>query len=151
VGESIVEVAAAQNDTAQLTLPDARKIELAAAGGPSGAQFRFSGTRLPGGYTLRAKGGKADVTSSFFVQRNPQESDLRPLTEQDGQQLASSKFFQMNAGVDAIASAPRLETPRHPLEGWLLGLLAAVFLGEITLAGWMTHRRNLRVKPVTMG
>jgi len=151
VGESIVEAAAAQNDAAQLTLPDARKIEVTAASGPSGAQFRFSGTRLPGDYTLRGKGGKADATSSFFVQRNPQESDLRPLTEQDQQQLASSKFFRMNAAVDVIASAPRLETPKHPLEGWLLGLLAAVFVGEIALAGWMTHRRNLRVRPVTMG
>ena len=94
---------------------------------------------------------KPDAIGSFFVQRNPQESDLRPLTEQDQQQLARSKFFKMNAGVDSIASAPRLEAPKHPLEGWLLGLLAAVFVGEIALAGWMTHRRNLRVQPVTMG
>jgi len=151
VGESIVEAAASQSDTGQLSLPDARKIEVTAASGPSGAQFHFSGTRLPGEYTLRRKGKEADVTSSFFVQRNPQESDLRPLTEQDEQQLASSKFFQMNAGIGAIVSGARLETPKHPLEGWLLGLLAAVFLGEIALAGWMTHRRNLRVAPVTMG
>jgi len=149
-GESIVEAAAAQNDTAQLTLPDARKVDLNAAAGSSGARFQFSGTRLPGDYALAAKGENAKATR-FFVQRNPQESDLRALTEQDQQQLASSKFFRMNAGVDAIAAAPRLETPKHPLEGWLLGLLAAVFVGEIALAGWMTHRRNLRVNPVTMG
>ena len=149
VGESIVEAAAGQNNTAQITLPDARKAEVTAAPGPLGAQFQFSGTRLPGQYTLRKK---ADAMSRFFVQRNPQESDLRPLTEQDRQQLVSSKFFRMNAGVDSIASAPRMEAPpKHPLEGWLLGLLAAVFVGEIALAGWMTHRRNLRVQPVTMG
>jgi hypothetical protein len=150
VGESIIEGAATPNATAALTLPDARKVELNAAAGASGARFQFSGTRLPGDYTLAAKSENAKATR-FFVQRTPQESDLRPLSEQDQQQLASSKFFRMNAGVDAIASAPRLEAPKHPLEGWLFGLLVAVFVGEIALAGWMTHRRNLRIRPVTMG
>lgn len=151
VGESIIETAAAQNETAQLTLPDSRKIEVTAANAVSGAQFRFSGTRLPGEYTLRAKAGNADTDRHFFVQRNPQESDLRALTEQDRQQLAGTKFFQIDGAGDALVSAaPRLEIPKHPLEGWLLGLLVAVFVGEIALAGWMTHRRNLRVTPVTM-
>src|SRR5688572_20962070 len=95
VGESIIQAAAAESDTAQVTLPDARKIDVLAAGAVAGAQFRFSGTRLPGEYTLRAKAGKAEAGSHFFVQRNPQESDLRPLTEQDRQQLAGTKFFQI--------------------------------------------------------
>jgi len=150
VGESIIEGAAGQSQTAVLTLPDARQVELSAAPGISGAQFRFAGTRLPGEYTLAAK-GEGEKVSRFFVQRNPQESDLQPLTDADQQQLASTKLFHVNAGVDAMASTTRLEIPKHPLEGWLLGLLAAVLLGEIALAGWMTHRRNLRVTPVTMG
>jgi hypothetical protein len=150
VGESIAETAATKNQSAVLTLPDSRKVELNAIASGSGAQFRFAGTRLPGEYTLAAKGDKEKV-SRFFVQRNPQESDLRPLTDADREQLASTKLFHINTGVDTVASAARLEIPKHPLEGWLLGLLAAVLLGEIALAGWMTHRRNLRVTPVTMG
>jgi hypothetical protein len=150
VGESIAEAAATKSQSAVLTLPDAREVELNAMASGSGAQFRFAGTRVPGEYTLATKGDKEKI-SRFFVQRNPQESDLRPLIDADREQLASTKLFYINTGVDTVASTARLEIPKHPLEGWLLGLLAAVLLGEIALAGWMTQRRNLRVTPVTMG
>lgn len=151
VGESIVDSAATQNDTAQLTLPDSRKVELAAAGAASGAQFLYAGTRLPGDYALQKKNAAGESASVFFVQRNPQESDLKPLSEQERQGLAANKSFQVNTGLNAMSTAGQVAIPKHPLEGWLLGLLATVLLGEIALAGWMTHRRNLRVNAVSMG
>jgi hypothetical protein len=150
VGEALVE-STANNNTAELTLPDARKVELSAAGSAVGAQFRYSATRLPGEYMLQAKGdGRTPTAAKFYVQRNPQESDLKALTEQDQQQLLAAKEFQWNANVNAIGAADKLQVPKHPLEGQLLTALACVLLGEIMLAGWMSQRRNLRVKPVTM-
>lgn len=143
VGEALVEHTAKDNVTAELTLPDARKIELAA----SGSQFRYTATRLPGEYTLKVKG--ATRGAKFLVQRNPRESDLKALTDQDKQQFAAMKDFQLDGGLEAASSA-KLHVPKHPLEGWLLAALAFVLLGEIALAGWTTHRRNLRIKPVTM-
>ena len=148
VGEALVEQAPKEK-TAELTLPDARHVELNASGSAPAAQFRYVSTRLPGEYALSTKGtGRAAVTK-FYVQRNPQESDLKTFTETERQQLAALKEFQLNAGVNDVAHG-KVQVPKHPLEGWLLAALAFVLLGEIMLAGWTTHRRNLRVKPVTM-
>jgi hypothetical protein len=145
VGEALIEHAAKDKTLAELTLPDARKVELPA----SGPQFRYTATRLAGEYTLSVKAADRQANTKFYVQRNPQESDLKSLTDQDRQQLAAMKDFQLNAGLEAATSG-KLQVPKHPLEGWLLAALAFVLLGEIALAGWTTHRRNLRVKPVAM-
>ncbi len=147
VGEALVETAPDRNGVAELVLPDARKIELPAGNTSSSSEYRYSGTRLPGEYTLHAKGG---AITKFHVQRNPQESDLKVFTEKDSQELAAMKEFQLNAGLNAVSAAGHMQVPKHPLEGMLLAALACVLLGEITLAGWTTHRRNLRVKPLTM-
>jgi hypothetical protein len=148
VGEALVEQAPKEK-TAELTLPDARSVELNASGSAPAAQFRYVSTRLPGEYTLSAKGTGPATATKFYVQRNPQESDLKTFSEAERAQLTALKEFQLNAGVNDVASG-KVQVPKHPLEGWLLAALAFVLLGEIMLAGWTTHRRNLRVKPVTM-
>jgi hypothetical protein len=149
VGEALVESAPKNDATANLILPDARNLELTASPSLANAQFRYNATRLPGEYTLSLKDADRAATK-FYVQRNPQESDLKPFTEQDNQQLAGVKEFQVNGELATAGAATKVEAPKHPLEGWLLALLAFVLLGEIMLAGWTTHRRNLRVKPLTM-
>ena len=149
VGETLVEAAPNNNGVAELTLPDSRKLELPASGGTTSAQFRYTTTRVPGEYVLQTK-GTSSAAAKFYVQRNPQESDLKGFTEKDSEQLAAMKEFQLNAGLNAVGAAHQVQVPKHPLEGTLLTALACVLLGEIMLAGWTTHRRNLRVKPVTM-
>ena len=147
VGEAIIELANA-NATAELTLPDSRTVELS----PGSAQFRHPSTRLPGEYVLRMKGKEGDAsTTRFLVQRNAEESDLKALSEQDMKQLSATEGFLIGAASDALAVSGNIEIPKHPLEGWLLGLLAFALLGEMLLAGWTTHRRNLRLTPATMG
>ena len=96
VGEALIEGAAAPNATAELTLPDERKVELNAGGaGTEGASFRFA--RHATARRLHAEPRRRKTRPprlSFFVQRNPQESDLRPLTEQDLQHLRAASFFR---------------------------------------------------------
>ena len=58
--------------------------------------------------------------------------------------------FQIDAGSDALAVSGAIVVPTHPLEGWLLGILAFALLGELMLAGWLTQQRNLRLKPAAM-
>jgi hypothetical protein len=149
VGEALVENAPDRNSVAELIRPDAQKIELAPGNTAGAWEFHYSGTRLPGEYTLHSK-GEGRATTKFHVQRNPQESDLKPFTEKDSELLASVKEFQLNAGLNASGATSNMQIPKHPLEGILLGALACVLLGEIILAGWTTHRRTLRVKPLTM-
>jgi hypothetical protein len=147
VGEALVHDANSQNNAAELILPDGRKLDLTAIGSGSSAQFRYTTTRLPGEYLLRPKAADTAGATRFFVQRNPLESNLKTFSDQERQQLA--KDFQLNAGLDSAAHG-NVQVPKHPLEGWLLATLAFLLLGEIALAGWSTHRRNLRVQPVNM-
>jgi len=150
VGEAVIESANAKT-IAELTLPDSRTVELQPAASQGGAEFRYAATRLPGEYLLRSKTKESDAsTTRFLVQRNPEESDLKPLSEQDLQQLRSTDGFQIDGGLDVLAINGKLVTPKHPLEGWLLATLGFVLLGEMMLAGWLTQRRNLRLKPVAM-
>src|SRR5688572_16664107 len=120
VGEAILEPANAE-DTAGLVLPDGRTVELQTSASSAGAQFHCVATRLPGEYMLprKAKDGQSSTTK-FRVLRNPEESNLKALSEEDVQQLRSAKGFQVDAGSDALAIQGALVIPKHPLEGWLL-------------------------------
>ncbi|MCI0746160.1 MAG: BatA domain-containing protein [Verrucomicrobia subdivision 3 bacterium] len=150
VGEAIVEPAAKENSPAELIAPDGREIELAASPSSRGAQFRYGGTRLPGPYFLSSATGNASQTAKFYVQRNAQESDLSHFTDRDREHFAGVKEFSLNGDWSEVGAAGKAQAPKHPLEGFLLVALACVLLGEIALAGWTTHRRNLRVQPVSM-
>ena len=150
VGEAVIESANVKT-IAELTLPDSRTIELQPTASQGGAEFRYAATRLPGEYVLRSKTKESDAsTTRYLVQRNPEESDLKPLSEQEMQQLRSTDGFQIDSGLDALAIDGKIVVPKHPLEGWLLPALAFVLLGELMLAGWLTQRRNLRLNPATM-
>jgi hypothetical protein len=151
VGEALIEAAPKEGSVAELTLPDERQMELTAAASLSGAQFRYNATRLPGEHILQVKGaGEKTLSTKFFVARNPQESDLKRFGDADRTQLGSIKQFHVNADLNAMVAVGKTEVPKQPLEGGLLTALAFVLLAEIALAGWSTHRRNLRVRPVSM-
>jgi hypothetical protein len=150
-GEMLVHNASDANSTAELAAPDGRRHELAASTISGTPQFRFNGTRLAGEYLLQTN--RADSSASpakFYVHRNPLESDLRSFSEQERQQLAAMKGVHFSAGLGPLTAKGNVQVPRHPLEGMLLVILAIVLIAEITLAGWTTHRRTLRVQPVTM-
>ena len=132
-GETMVEQGVGK---AQLTLPNNRTVHL--------EQARYANTRLPGEYGLKMD----SKTVAFHVQRSPEESDLKPLSDSDLQQLAAY-HIGVNASLETPATA-KTEPPRHPLEGMLLVALPFLLLGEMLLAAWSSHRRNLRVNPVSM-
>ncbi|MDB6152389.1 MAG: hypothetical protein JWL90_842 [Chthoniobacteraceae bacterium] len=144
VGESILSSRGA-GETAELTLPDQRTVQLEPGMVSGTAEWRYAGTRLPGEYQLRIAG---KVSTQFSVLRNIRESDLANLSTQDLEQLHSTDGFQI--GLDALAVTGKALPPKYPIEGWLLTALALVLLGELLLAGWTTHRRNLRLAPVSM-
>ena len=151
VGEMLIHAAADANSTAELIAPDGRRHALSVSTLSGAAQFRFNATRLAGEYLLRTNRADSSTSSAkFYVHRNPLESDLAPLSDGDRQQLAATKAIHFSARLDPLTAKGNVQVPRHPLEGVLLVILAAVLLGEIALAGWTTHRRTLRVQPVTM-
>jgi hypothetical protein len=151
VGEALVEATTNKTSAAQLLLPSGGTGDVPVSSTAGKSQLRYLATRWPGPYVLNVKdeSGTNNVIK-FHVQRDARESDLKLLTDADRQQLASAKEFRLSHGLDAAHSIGKIEIPKHPLEGWLLTVLAVILLGEIALAGWTTHQRQLRVKPVTM-
>jgi hypothetical protein len=150
VGETLAEKAADGNRTAELIAPDGQTHEVAASVVAGAAQFRYNATRLPGDYALRDKNDEKGVKGRFYVQRTAGESDLTLFTDTDEQQIAAAGGVHLNAGLGAVTAKGNVQIPRHPLEGILLTVLAVVLVGEAAMAGWTTHRRTLRVEPVTM-
>jgi hypothetical protein len=150
VGETLVQTAPDANSTAELMTPDGRTQEVSATALAGAAQFRYNATRLPGQYVFRTGRGDGATATKFHVHRNPLESDLTSFSEQEQQQLAGTKGFYLNAGLEPLGAKGPVHVPKHPLEGLLLVALAVVLIGEVALAGWTTHRRTLRVQPVTM-
>jgi hypothetical protein len=146
VGESILN-SGGTAESAELILPNQRKVTLQPEVISGAARWRYSGTRLPGDYVLRVA-GKEPLTTQFSVQRNIGESDLASFSTQDLEQLRSMDGFQF--GLDALATVGKALPPKYPIEGWLLTALALVLFGEILLASWTTNRRNLRLAPVSM-
>ncbi|MGI8603666.1 MAG: BatA domain-containing protein [Verrucomicrobiales bacterium] len=149
-GEPILERIESRGVTADLVRPDQVTVELPPEARSLGTQFIYAGTRLPGKYTMNLKAKDSSARADFYVQRNPQESDLKGLSEQDLQQIGAMKEFQIGAEMETLAAAAKAEIPKHPIEGSLLIALACALLGEVLLAGWVTRRRNLRLAPVTM-
>ncbi len=149
MGDALVESASGAKAPAGLVLPDAQKIDVTASGSLRGPVFRYVVTRLPGEYRLEIPGGDTPRHARFHVEREARESDLTPLTEEDHRQLASLEGSADDPSRAATSAGPP-KSPPHPLEGWLLGALPLVLLGEMALAGWTSHRRSLRVSPVTM-
>jgi hypothetical protein len=72
------------------------------------------------------------------------------LSDQDKEQLRATNVVQIGGKFDSSAAGGKVDVPKHPVEGWLLAALACVLLGEMALAGWMTQRRHLRLRPVAM-
>ncbi|MHA3774448.1 BatA domain-containing protein [Verrucomicrobiota bacterium sgz303538] len=151
VGEAIVEPVQSKGAMAELRRPDNLLIPLQTTTSSSGTYLHFTGTRLPGEYKLKIQPEKGDATEAKFrVKRNPEESDLAPLSEKDLEQFRTTKPFQIGGRLDAPAADETASAPQHPLEGWLLTTLACALVGELILAGWLTHRRHLRLTPVPM-
>lgn len=150
-GDALVADAYRNGLTAELILPDARSMELTSSGSPMGSQFRHGGTRQPGPYLLKTRlenGDKSEVR--FLVHRDPTESDLKPLADSDLQSLAAIQGFRIGGRFGELVTDGESVPPKRPLEGWFLVILPFLLLGELALAAWTNHRRDLRVPAAAM-
>ena len=77
-------------------------------------RFRYPTTRLPGGYTLNFR-GNAEQTgpAKFQVRRNPLESNLSPISDDDRQQISATPGFLMGGGLEAGKPGDTDRLPRN--------------------------------------
>ena len=109
--------------------------------------YEYRNTLVPGRYGFRPPDADAAVMPlPFYVVRDPDESDLKPLAEQDVTFLASSGGLAF--GADATSATQSALTPSRPAPVWsaVLFSLFALMLFELTL-GTLTNRRRRTRSP----
>ncbi len=120
---------------ATLRTPQGDDIELTAESTEDGVVFRTSRTIVPGNYSLEV--GLSGRQIPFHVQRDPQESNLKPLTTADQKMLAEiAGLGRQNADNTITSSAPT-----DPVWPMLLTLLTGLMIFELLLASRMSRQR----------
>lgn len=120
---------------ATLRTPQGDDIELTAEPTTVGVIFRTSRTIQPGDYSLET--GLADDRIPFHVHRDPQESNLTPLTATELQRIADiSGLSRLTAGTSSRGS-----TPSDPIWPLLLVLVIGLVIAELLLSGKMSRGR----------
>jgi hypothetical protein len=113
--------------------------------------FRYLKTLIPGEYRLTVNGStQGSHTETFLVGRDPEESDLTPLSAEQTKTLAQAGGLEFG-GDPLFQPAPQqVAAPPKALATWLLSALVLFMLFEIAVAFWMTHRRRAVAQPVLM-
>ena len=103
--------------------------------------FRYAKTLFPGEYHLKISGG-ALAPEEFQVNRDPQKSDLTPLT---ATQIAAVRDAGgVGFGPEPLAQTrhERVAAPPRALAAWLLTGLLAFMVLEAAYAFWLDRQRR---------
>jgi hypothetical protein len=125
-----------------VTTPPADRIELSSLRREGRRLWRFSKTLWPGPYELvvaDAQGNERGL--AFQVARDPRESELAALSDDQLKGLAATGGLHIDTDPLAIPLKPRPAAP-DPLWSWLVLLAVAALLLESALAGWLARRRG---------
>ena len=132
VGEQLVGFLPLANagQTAVLTLPDTRTLDVAIAKKDGRGVVEYSNTRRPGLYTLQAAGGEP---IHFVVNADRSESDLAKLTDSEIQGLAKTHGVQLVRSAAEFKALDKLRRYGHDLWQWALLLLLGLLFVELLL------------------
>ena len=151
-GETMIVATDAPVGSVEVLTP--RGVKTTASGEASGKRsvYRFADTRVPGTYLMEISRSDAEVdVVPFHVERNPAESDLGGLSEDDVNVLTASAGLRFDG--DPLAMPRRRTTsasPKEPVWAWLLAAILALMLAESLLAGRMTRRRSVQTPGLTL-
>ena len=107
------EPAEASNGGASLTIPAGRLAQLFGLEEDGRLVFRYPKTQCPGEYTLTlADAAQGSRPEKFLVSRDPEESNLTPLTKE--QMTALTEAGGMEFGGDLLFNPPPRKSPRRP-------------------------------------
>lgn len=124
-----------ENRDAFLRTPHGDQIELTADTVADGVVFRSSRTILPGDYSLQL--GLSGEAIPFHVQRNPNESNLTELSEEDQKLLADTAGLSSSLLSSSLSS----NSQRDPVWPILLMMMIAFMSFELILSGIISRER----------
>jgi hypothetical protein len=147
----VTEPIESSNGSASLETPTGRLAQLFGQEEDGRLVFRYPKTQFPGEYSLTFADADKDFRpEKFIVGRDPEESDLTPLTKE--QMTALSEAGGMEFGGDPLFQ-PRVQkiaAPPKALAMWLLLALIVLMAVEIALAFWLAHRRRAATPAIVM-
>lgn len=113
--------------------------------------FRYPKTQSPGLYRLTLADSKeGSRVEQFLVGRDPEESNLAPLTLEQIRNLSDKGGLAF--GGDPLFQ-PRTEKVRPPpkaLAAWLMIALLVFMAAELGIAFWLAHRRRTAAPAVVL-
>lgn len=131
--------------SAKLVTPTGEEIELATSGSEETGLVRYSQTQLPGLYRLNFEVGGTATSLPFYVQRDGNESELRPLESEQQTQLTELAGLTFEGQETEVATAVANVEPRpkaEPIWGALLLALVGLLIGEQFLSNWLARQRS---------
>jgi hypothetical protein len=137
--------------SASLETPGGRLVQLFGQEEDGRMVFRYPKTRFPGEYQLTvADAGKGSRPEKFLVGRDPEESNLTPLSSEQIKALSNAGGLEF--GGDPLFQPPtqKIAAPPKALAMWLLMALIVLMAMEIAAAFWLAHRRRAVAPAVVM-
>jgi hypothetical protein len=133
----------ASNGGAFLTTPVGQRVPLVGQEEEGRLVFRYPRTRWPGEYRLSVSGAPAGAgAEKFHVSRDPEESNLTPLSAAQTQALALAGGLDFGAAPLYQPQGQRVAAPPKALAMWLLVALVLLMALELTVAFWLVHHRR---------
>jgi hypothetical protein len=142
----------ASNGSGSLETPNGRTAQLVGEDEGGRVVFHYSKTLFPGEYRLGLLDAKQGTRiERFLVNRDSEESDLTPLSEEKIQSLTETGGLVF--GDDPLSqpsSSQQMAAPPKVFAQWLLLALVLLMALEVTIAFWLARHRRLQAPAVVM-
>jgi hypothetical protein len=133
---------AARQKNAQIRTPLGQTATLA-TDKTGGSELRYRETVFPGNYLMTFAATDAPgLRIPFSVRRDPQESQLTPLSAEQIAALTKGGGLQFTTDVLHLPENPTKSIRYTPFWGYLVGLVAVLFLAELVCTHLLTKRRS---------
>jgi len=134
----------AEFSTANLVTPSGHEVTLVTTSDNANGLVRYSQTQLPGLYRVKFGLGDDEISLSFYVVRDANESDCQPLAASDRTRLIeiAGLQFEGESASTAVAKNTESRPQNEPIWGALLLTLLLLLLGEQLLSHWLTRQRG---------
>ncbi len=147
----LVTARSASNGGATLEMPGNRTIQIVGTEQEDRTVFRSTRTTYPGEYLLSVHGAKGGANPErYLVSRDPQESDLTPLSDAEMHAISTASGISFGAGALAVPQDHKVAGPPQPVSQWLLLAVALLLAVEAFVAFWFSRRRAARTGAVTL-
>ena len=139
------------NGSASLETPTGRLAQLFGQEEDGRLVFRYSKTQMPGEYRLTlSDAAKHSGPEKFLVGRDPEESNLTPLTTEQVKALSDAGGLEFGGDPLFQPRVQKIAAPPKALAVWLLMALIVLMAAEIALAFWLAHRRRAATPAIVM-